>query len=85
MKFSTRRRLYNTLNPADIAQHGRVHARPGTALRKAVADYAVGHPARMMPIEIHERSAAIAGTGILRFLTAGAQLLGTQSHAVQIE
>jgi len=79
--------LQNTLYPIRIFGHVGIDSRFSghSALGESVADHPLGHPSRVLPIEVHQRSSGIPRAGVLGELPTGTDLLRSQSHPVSLE
>lgn len=79
--------LDNAIDPLRVFGHVCINGRLSghSALREPVADHAIGHPARLLAIEVHQRSAGVPGTRVLRELSASTELLWAKSNAVGLQ
>lgn len=79
--------LDNTFDPLRIFGHVCINGRLSghSTLREPVADHTVGHPPRLLAIEVHQRSSGVPGTRVLCELSASTELLWAKSNAVGIQ
>lgn len=78
--------IYIPVYPIQIPIDASVHAGPAAraALLQAKADDAGGHPLGFGPIEVHQRTAAVARTRVARRLAAGTHLPIGDGNAARI-